>query len=485
MSNLRANIFSVPLVFVDIETNGLNHVRGRVIEVAAIRIENGKITKIYRSLVDPQTELPYFITNLTGITSQDLKSAPTFDQIADELYSILEGAVFVAHNVRFDYSFLKQEFGRLAIKFLPKQVCTVKLSRVLYPHLKGHKLADIIQRHNFKYSARHRAYDDAEILWQFMQYINKNFTPEQINSAVELQIHQPSIPKNLQPELVRNLPQTTGVYIFEDASGKPLYVGKSINIKKRVLSHFGRDHIESKEFKIAQFISSIQVHTTAGELSALLLESRLVKELQPLYNKQLRRTSKLILARQRVNDEGYITINLEEASNIDSKHVSNVLAVYSQRTKAKNNLNILLKQYELCPKLMGLEKSAGSCFLYQLRKCRGACFGNEPAREYNSRLLAAFSNQRVQAWPYNGAIIIEEGSQLEQVSAFVVDKWCVLGEIVMDNYCDPVLIPRSRHFDLDTYKILQAFLSKKINKLRVRSLSDSQLYTLLNIPESV
>ncbi|HEY1063791.1 MAG TPA: exonuclease domain-containing protein, partial [Candidatus Saccharimonadales bacterium] len=266
------SVLEGPLVFVDIETNGLNHVRGRVIEVAAIRVENGKITRKFNSLVDPQTELPYFITNLTGITTNDVKGAPTFMQIADELHDVMDGAVFVAHNVRFDYSFLKQEFKRLNRTFLPKQLCTVKLSRTLYPHERSHKLQSLIDRHGFTYSARHRAYDDAAILWQFLQYIQKHFPPEQIAAAIAQQIKSPAVPRHLQPELVRDLPETPGVYIFEDEGGRPLYIGKSVNIKKRVMSHFGRDHAESREFKMAQTIKHIRTEQTAGELAALLLE---------------------------------------------------------------------------------------------------------------------------------------------------------------------------------------------------------------------
>lgn len=476
---MRAAIFSTPLVFVDIETNGLNHIRGRVIEVAAIRVENGKVTQTFRSLIDPETELPYYITKLTGITTNDLKGAPTFDQIAEELKAVLQDAIFVAHNVRFDYSFLKQEFGRLGLTFLPKQLCTVKLSRALYPHVKGHKLADIIQRHNFSFSARHRAYDDAAILWQFLQYIDKNFTPEQIQMAIGRQLQQPAIPKSLQPELVRNLPETAGVYIFEDAEGRPLYVGKSINIKKRVMSHFGRDHAESKEFKIAQAIENITTHETGGELAALLLESKLVKELQPLYNRQLRRTAKLTLAKHVRNVDGYLTVVIEEASQIDAGLAGQVLGVYPRRGKAKDAVMELTKQHELCPKLMGLEKSAGSCFWRQLDKCRGACVGQEDSDAYNARLLMAFERQRIHAWPYKGPILLQEkvlGSN--DVKALVVDQWCVLGEVTQEEYCDPVLEARPRHFDLDTYKILQSFLASKIDRLRIQRMTAEQLTAL-------
>ena len=479
MTNLRAAIFTTPLVFVDIETNGLNHIRGRVIEVAAIRVENGKVTDTFRSLIDPETELPFYITNLTGITTNDLKGAPTFDQVAEDLKAVMKDAIFVAHNVRFDYSFLKQEFGRLGLNFLPKQLCTVKLSRALYPHVKGHKLADIIARHNFSFAARHRAYDDAAVLWQFMQYIEKNFTPEQIELAIGKQLSQPSIPKSLQPEMVRNLPETAGVYIFEDADGRPLYVGKSINIKKRVMSHFGRDHAESKEFKIAQAIENITTHETAGELSALLLESKLVKELQPLYNRQLRRTAKLTLVKQTVGEDGYLSVALSEASQIDAGIAGQVLAVYPRRGKARDAVASLTKTHELCPKLMGLEKSAGSCFWYQLHKCRGACVGQEAAAMYNARLLTAFDRQRIQAWPYKGPILVEEkvpGSN--NVTAIVVDQWCVLGELKQEEYCEPVLEARPRHFDLDTYKILQSFLASKIDRLRIHKMTAEQLAVL-------
>jgi len=466
------SVLDSPLCFVDIETNGLNHIRGRVIEIAAIRVEDGKITRTLNTLVDPLTELPYYITNLTGITANDLKGAPTFDQIADDLADILEGAVFVAHNVRFDYSFIKQEFARLGAPFLPKQLCTVKLSRALYPHERGHKLQDLINRHGFTYSKRHRAYDDAAILWQFVQHMRKHFPPEQVDTAVSRQLRQPALPKALEPDMVKNLPETPGVYVFEDEIGRPLYVGKSVNIKKRVLQHFGRDHAESKEFKIAQTVKHIRTHETAGELAALLLESQMVKELQPLYNRQLRKTEKLILAKQ-AKQGGYITVNLEEASGIDPDEADQILAVFAHRGKAKQALSELVKVNCLCPKLMGLEKSTGACFLYQLRKCQGACAGHESAEAYNSRLHAAFERQRIQAWPYKDAILVQEKSESETAHGIIVDKWCVLGSVTQEPYCDPEVKLNQKSFDLDTYKILQSFMTVHANKLFIQPVPDN------------
>lgn len=469
------SVLDGPLCFVDIETNGLNHVRGRVIEVAAIRVENGRIVHSLNTLIDPETELPQFITKLTGITAHDLRGAPTFDQVAGELAEILEGAVFVAHNVRFDYSFLKQEFSRLGAPFLPRQLCTVKLSRALYPHERSHKLQSLIDRHGFTYAKRHRAYDDAAVLWQFVQHVQKHFPPEQVANAVARQIRQPAIPKGLEPELVKNLPETPGVYIFEDEAGRPLYVGKSINIRKRVLQHFGRDHAETKEFKLSQAVKHITTHETAGELAALLLESRLVKELLPLYNRQLRRTEKLIVARQGRDERGYITVALEETGGIEPDEAADILAVYSRRSKAKDSFNQIVKSYSLCPKLMGLEKSGAACFLYQLKKCGGACIALEPADAYNRRLLHAFARQRIQSWPYRDAVVVQEKPGSETVHGIIIDKWCVLGSITQEPYCEPIIKLNEKAFDLDTYKILQSFFAGKAQKLTIRPMPLSQL----------
>lgn len=184
-----------PLVFVDIETTGLSPTSGRVIEVAAIRVKNGEVVQELNKLIDPGTELSRFTTQLTGITDDDLRVAPVFEEIAEELHHILDGAVFVAHNVNFDYSFLKQEFARIGRDFDPLRLCTVRLSRALYPEYKSHKLANLIERHGFSYAARHRAYDDAHILWQFLQHAETAFERDILLQAIAKQVKIPLLSK--------------------------------------------------------------------------------------------------------------------------------------------------------------------------------------------------------------------------------------------------------------------------------------------------
>lgn len=469
MGNEKVSIQALdqPMVFVDVETDGMNYVHGHVIEVAAIRVENGQITQEFKSLINPGTEIPYFITNLTGITTSDVQTAPTFHEVADELYAVMEGALFVAHNVRFDYSFLKQEFRRVGIDFAPKQLCTVRLSRALYPEQKSHKLSALIERHGFVFSDRHRAYDDAHVLWQFLQHVQQAFEYEVIAEALQRQLRHPSLPKYISRDVIDGLPETHGVYFFDDESGQPVYIGKSVNIKRRVMSHFTRDTAEYKEFKMAQNVHGIRFQQTGGELEALLLESHLIKTLQPLYNRKLRRVSKLIVAKGTQDEQGYVHVDLQSLDISEESLDDSILATYTRRGMAKESLLRTVKTFDLCPKLCGLEKSKGACFSYQLGKCRGACVGKESADDYNHRVAQAFQHKKIEAWPYDSPVIVQEKIfHPDQVTkGFVVDDWRIVGHIQQQPDLDPVFVRNELPFDLDAYKILRAFMT---NKARVQ-----------------
>lgn len=459
-------LFDQPLVCVDIETDGYDHQRGHVIEVAAIRIENGEITDEFTTLIDPGVRIPYQITQLTGITQEDLVGAPTFDAIAERLDEILSGAIFVAHNVRFDYSFLKQEFKRIGMEFRPRMLCTVKLSRFLYPEQRSHKLASLIDRHNFQVSARHRAYDDAHVLVQFLHLVHGNFPIDMLETAIAKQLRSPSTPRLMEPEMVAKLPEGPGVYVFEDADGAILYVGKSVSIRKRVRSHFTRDSEEYKEFKLAQYVKNIIAHETPGELSALLLESHLIKTLQPIHNRALRRQRQFVVVRSNQDEHGYITCSYESLSDITPEDYGSILAVYPNRSKAKASVLDRVKTFELCPKLCGLEKGKGACFSYQLGRCVGACIQEEAASSYNSRVEIAFESRSIEPWPYEKAITIseDEGGR----TGIIVDQWRIIGTFVRDAAGGIVTSPYETLFDMDAYKILRSFLYRKSDQLIIR-----------------
>lgn len=466
------------LAFVDIETTGMSYSHNRIIEVAIIRVENQTVVDTYTSLIDPQAPLPPFITGLTGIRQSDLASAPTFYDIADDVRRILDDAVFVAHNVRFDYGFLRQEFRQTGYKFNPKQLCTVKLSRALYPAERGHKLQNLIDRAQLSVDARHRAYDDAKAMWQFIQHVQAHFPAPLVESAVARQIKTPSLPHGLRPELVADLPEQPGVYIFQDEAGSPLYIGKSVNIKKRVQSHFSSDHELEKEFKITQQISNILALETAGELEALLLESRLIKEQQPLYNRQLRRTNKLTLARQVLGDDGYVGVTIEDVDAIDADNLGDILSVYTTKGKAREHLRQIVKDYGLCPRLMGLETGRGACFSYQLKRCSGACAGQETPVQYNLRLLGAFEGRRLEDWPYNTPVMIQEASDGSKNSSLIIDQWCLVASLSQEPDCETEVNFHEKMFDIDTYRILRSFLAAKMHKLSIKPISLDELKAL-------
>lgn len=457
----------VPLVYVDVETDGKSHVGGHVIEVAALRYESGKLTRSVTSLVNPGGRLPPFITQLTGITDDMVATAPTFDTIADELLEIFSGAVMVAHNARFDYSFLRSEFMRLGMTFAPPMICTVKLSRALYPDQRRHRLADLIERHGLSVTARHRAYDDAVALAQFMKIVRTNHELDTVHAVINGQVRRPSIPRYIDRSEIDALPNGPGVYLFEDESGMPLYIGKSIHIKKRVMSHFIRDTSEYREFKISQAIRHISFRETPGELAALLLESHLIKTLSPLYNRRLRRQRKLVVTKRTQNELGYDTLFRDELDMAEVHDRELILATHVNRSMAQETLLSAVKTFDLCPKLCGLEKSKKACFSYHLGKCRGACVGKEPAELYNARVAVAFTQKGIAPWPYQGPVVVSEKVDHDERQGFVVDDWIINGTVKQATDSDPYYEPYEGVFDLDAYQILRSYIVRYGERLHI------------------
>jgi DNA polymerase-3 subunit epsilon len=446
------------LAFVDIETTGTSVTSDRIIEIGIIRVEDDAIVETFQSLIDPQTYVSPFIQNYTGITRDELDKAPTFASLQDEIQRLLSDCVFVAHNVRFDYGFVKNEFSRQGETYTAKQFCTVKLSRQLFPQHKRHNLTSIIERFNINCPNRHRALDDARVVLDFYQHVQNSFPEEKITASFKRVLSQPSVPAALKRKNISNLPEQPGVYIFYGQNGYPLYVGKSINIRERVLSHFSNDYTSSKEMHIAQQIESIETIVTAGELGALLKEAQLVKEMQPLYNRKLRYARSVTILRRATTDAGYDTVAIDTVDTIEAAEADQILGVCKSAKQAKEHLTEIAKSSQLCHKLLELEKSTGSCFPYQLGWCKGACIGKEPALTYNLRFALAFSGTSLKPWPFRGPIMIREyNATIDQMEAFLVNKWCLLGygsDHVDLEDCDSL----QSTFDLDTYKILVRYI---------------------------
>lgn len=444
------------LTFVDVETTGLNAQFGRIIEIGILRVEDNQVVEEFTSLINPLTHLDPFIQTMTGITPQELEDAPTFYEVKDDIKRLLQDSIFVAHSVMFDYGFLKHEFKRHEQSFNPKYFCSVKLAKQLFPRFKKHNLDSIIDRFDFKCKRRHRAFDDAKVLWDLYSYALKNLGEEKVEKAIAKIMKRPSLPISISEQVINSLPEKPGVYIFKNADSAPLYIGKSKNIRDRILSHFSASKDSSLEMKIAENTKTIDTITTAGELTALLLESKLVKQQQPLYNRKLRNAMKLF-ALKKVETNDYFSVDIQILQEVPVEELENVMGIFKSQKQLKDHLHDLAKDHKLCLKLLGLEKGKGSCFYYHLGICDGACVKKEKVLKYNLRFDEAFYKTKIKRWPFAGPVGVKEDSDQEEI--IVIDKWCILGHLKNgDTFED---LSKEYLFDTDTYKILASFLTKQ------------------------
>lgn len=449
-----------PLCFIDVETTGTNAISGRIIEIGILKVEKDKIVKEYESLLNPEVRIDPFIEQLTGIRSESLENAPLFSDIKDEIYEILDDSIFVAHNVRFDYSFIRNEFRRFGINFSSKHFDTVKLARILYPGHSHYNLDSIIERHGIKVKNRHRAFDDAKVLWEFFKKSKNDLEEKIFDDALKIVLKKPTLPVGITQKMVDELPETPGVYVFSDENGTPLYIGKSINIKDRVLSHFSNDYGSTTDMKITQTAKSVIGIETAGEFSALLLESSLIKSKQPIFNRMLRHSRKMLVLVKTKNKDGYYSVNIKNMEDIQTEEIEDILGVYKNQKSLKDDLYELCKENLLCPKVMGQDKSRGYCFNYQLERCNGACMKEESVLKYNLRFDEAFYDRKVKSWKFDKPLIIKEIG--EKTEIHLIDKWCYLGSI-KDESESLSDIKLEYRFDLDTYKILKRYLGNPNN----------------------
>lgn len=444
--------FPDSMVIVDTETTGGKATRDRLTEIAIIRIEQGHEVWRWSSLINPEISIPPWIEKLTGIRQEMVNSAPTFAELADEIESRLSGAVFIAHNARFDHGFIKNEFKRLGRFFKAKTLCSVKLSRRFYPQYKRHSLDQIIKRLGVVVESRHRAMDDAAVVLRLMQTISSDYGHEEIKALVEAVLKKPSLPSYIDVQEIERLPNTPGVYRFYDDKGGLLYVGKSVNVRDRVMSHFTQDHAVAKDLEMSGLIRHVDFTETPSDFGAQLLESMQIKQLKPRYNRKLRKITKLYQIVLEPDEMGYLTCQIV-AIGLNERPSSARYGLFRSLKQAQKWLETAVKEHQLCHRLTGLEKrQSGPCFAHQLKHCKGACCGKESAEIYNLRLQMALSQLKSQVWPWNGPVLVKEGDVRH-----LVDQWVYYGQVRDEHELEEALNSEPA-FDLDAYLILIRFL---------------------------
>lgn len=442
------------LAFVDIETTGGRTTSDRITEIAVVYTEAGQQQpQVFHTLLNPNTSIPPFIQALTGISNQMVEQAPHFnDEIADQLSAIFKGRIFAAHNVRFDYGFIKAAFKRLGRTFNTQQLCTVKLSRQLYPEHKHHGLDKIIGRHNIDMHNRHRAFADARAIYDFWQQLKHNFPADILHQACKTIMQRPSLPAHLNNDILKNISDDYGVYLIYGDNDLPLYIGKSKQVKTRLLSHFGQDVHNSKEMSLSQQAKKIDVIPCSGELDALLTESAQIKQRQPILNRRLRRQKDLFSFQLSTNTHGYDTLNIVPMHHVHFNQQQRYYGLFHSKSDAQKAIKSTISNTDLCLQTLGIEKGSNNrpCFRHQLHQCSGACINKITATTHNLKLALALQKIKLADWPFTSYAYIKE-----QQKYHIFHQWIYLGSASNNDQLHTILSQPQGQLDRDVYQIIQ------------------------------
>lgn len=447
------------LCFVDLETTGSDPLRDAITEVAIVRVTADGQVEEWSQLFNPQRDIPPFIQQLTGITPDMVASAPLFDEQALAVWQRLHNQVFIAHNARFDYSFLRAALRRNGLNLRATVLCTVKLSRWLNPREPRHNLDALIARHGLPAGDRHRALSDARAVWALWQYWQQHETPQRLQEGIDELTRRPGLPEQLDADLVDELPTGCGVYIMLGEGGQALHVGHSLHVRHRVLSHFAPARPSAFDLALAVQVRDLRWQATAGELGAQLLQRRLQRQLQPALDRPVPRHEELCawhwtpaLGRPQLvhsTDEAF-------------RRLQDVYGLYRNGKEAGKALHRLAQKHKLCLRRLGLERSSTAsrpgkpCAARELHRCLGACVGRESAEQHDERLAQALAELRLAAWPWSGPVgLIERDSRSGLQQVHWVDRWCHLHS---SDDLDERPSAADAEFDLETWRILQRAL---------------------------
>ncbi len=448
---------------IDIETTGLSPKKEKITEIAIYVYDGEQIVDEFVSLVNPERPVPYFITRLTGITNEMLEDAPKFYEVAKKIVEITENRIFVAHNVDFDYNFIKEEFARLGFDFRRKKLCTVKLSKKIIPGHKSYSLGKLTADLGISINGRHRAAGDAYATVQLFDYLLK--TDAQSKPLIEEMTYH-SI-KGLHPQfdkkVLDELPEKIGVYYFYNERNELIYIGKSINIRKRVLQHLSNSKTD-KAIRMRSQIVNILFELTGSELVALLLESDEIKKHKPIFNRAQRRSVFQYGIYSFYDENNYLRFEIRNNNGNDLP-----LTSFSSLQSAKSNLSSFCEQFELCQKLCGLYDTQAACFHYGIKQCFGACIGEELPETYNKR-----AKNLIQKFEYGGDnfLIFDKGRTPEEKSVIKIEngKYCGFGyfepDIVGNNVRVITESTKPYNDNRDVQIIIKGFLMQ--HKLKIQ-----------------
>lgn len=400
---------------IDLETTGLDPLEDRIVELAILRFDGAQVLEQFSTLVNPERKIYPITTRLNGISELSVQDAPKFYEIARRIVEMTSDTILVAHQARFDYAFLKQAYGRLGYVYKRRQICTLRLSRELFPGLPSYRLSAVCRHLQIPLENPHRALGDATATLALFRHIRSHPEAGRFAALLAGEIYPSSLPPAVQQRQIDALPDDVGIYFFYDAFGRVIYAGKSKSIRKRVLSHFSNDLKSPKAREMKARIHDIGYELTGSELLALLLESDTIKRLQPRFN----RSQRNVLYRYGIfavpsDREDFMRLTIKALAEMDRAP----LLGFRSKKEAQAYLERLVDRYQLCQKLSGLDKHQGPCFRYHLKQCRGACAGQENPVSYNARVREAF---RMFNYPHADFAILGAGRHPQERSLVLVE----------------------------------------------------------------
>ncbi len=449
----------------DIETTGGSPKTEKITEIAIYFHDGEKVVDEWSTLVNPEKSIPYFITGLTGITNEMVANAPRFYEIAKELVERTEDHIIVGHNVKFDYSFIKSEFKNLGFEYDRSTLCTIKLSRKIIPGHKSYSLGKLCNDLGIGITDRHRAAGDALATVKLFELLRDQQNGE-FDAALlkEPTGRYKNLNEHLTVEDIQKLPEECGTYYFFDDQQQLLYIGKSKDIRHRVLSHLGNTTTK-RAMEMKQRIHTISYELTGSELIALLKESREIKEQKPRYNRAQKRTSAYWGLYPGKDDYGYITFSLKKISETADDPVT----CYNSKKEAREAVTRMVEKNWLCQKLSGLYQTDGACFHHSIRQCNGACVQAEAVSAYNKRADSLLDSLKLDR---GNVLIVDQGRSIDERSLVRIEKGMYLGYgyiSVNDSYLsiDQMLDCIQPELDnRDIRQILKTWLKKnKVEKM--------------------
>ena len=468
------------LAIIDVESTGAHPVRDRITEIAILRVEAGEVVARWESLVAPGQSIPPLIEQVTGITDAMVADAPPFEAVADTVAALLEGCVFVAHSARFDYAFIKNAFTRMGRTFEAPVLCTVKLSRALFPEHHRHGLDALIERHQLVCEARHRAMGDVEVLWQFVRQVEAGFPPEALARAAERAMKAPVLPPGLPEGVLEAVPDVPGLYLFHateapPANGRrdqPLFVGRAQSLRARVREHFAPNVRKGRDAELVARVKRVEWIETAGELDTSLQELELLRAFRPPYNRAQEPAEEVFALRLLANRRRPPIYDKVPIAGTDPADWAGLYGVFRNRREADNLLRELAMLYRLCPRRLGLEGGSGPCTAHATRRCAGVCAGRESIAEHDARLAGGLAGVGTRPWPWAGAVhVIEHQPASGRRRHHVFDRWCFLGSAADEASAATLAATAPRAFDVDIWRLFCRWLAVPAHLEQLAALS--------------